>query len=117
MLLGIQSVQRHFIRTMGVDINASEMVCYKHQMVGDSMRTTLTLDDDVAALIRKAMRKRGGTLKDVVNAAIRDGLRHELRPTRRDSVELPVFSGGRALIGSVDNVAELLSVAEGEQRK
>ena len=38
------------------------------------MRTTLTLDPDVAALIRKAMRARGGSLKDVVNDAIRRGL-------------------------------------------
>ncbi len=80
------------------------------------MRTTLSLDDDVAALIRKAMRKRRGTLKEVVNAAIRNGLRHELRPARQADFELPVYSGGKALIGSADNVAELLSVAEGEGR-
>jgi len=72
------------------------------------MRTTLTLDDDVEVLIRKAMRERGETFKVVVNAAIRDGLRHEVRPKRRDNIELPVFSGGRLLIGSVDNVAEVL---------
>lgn len=54
------------------------------------------------------MQERGETFKGVVNAAIRDGLRHELRPKRRDNIELPVFSGGRLLIGSVDNEAEVL---------
>lgn len=53
------------------------------------------------------MQERGETFKGVVNAAIRDALRHEVRPRRRDKIELPVFSGGRLLIGSVDNVAEV----------
>ena len=38
------------------------------------MRTTVTLDADVEALLRKAMRERGETFKQVLNAAIREGL-------------------------------------------
>jgi hypothetical protein len=38
------------------------------------MRTTVTLDPDVEALLRKAMRARGEPFKQVINAAIRDGL-------------------------------------------
>ena len=38
------------------------------------MRTTLTVDDDVMALVRKEMRKTGEPLKQVVNRAIRVGL-------------------------------------------
>ncbi len=41
----------------------------------DAMRTTVTLDPDVEALLRKTMRARGEPFKQVVNAAIRDGLR------------------------------------------
>ncbi len=37
------------------------------------MRTTLTLDADVAALVKKAMRS-GRSLKEVVNDALRRGL-------------------------------------------
>ena len=37
------------------------------------MRTTLTLDDDVAAMLEKAMKKRGAGLKEVVNEALRGG--------------------------------------------
>ena len=38
------------------------------------MRTTLTIDDDVAALLNKEVRKTGEPFKQVVNRAIRLGL-------------------------------------------
>jgi len=38
------------------------------------MRTTVTLDPDVEALIRRAMRERGLSFKDALNGAIRAGL-------------------------------------------
>jgi hypothetical protein len=39
------------------------------------MRTTVTLDADVEALLRKEMRRRGEPFKQVLNNAIRAGLR------------------------------------------
>lgn len=38
------------------------------------MRTTITLEPDVEALLKKAMRERGITFKDAVNEAVRAGL-------------------------------------------
>lgn len=38
------------------------------------MRTTITLEPDVEALLKKAMRERGLSFKDAVNQAVRDGL-------------------------------------------
>jgi hypothetical protein len=38
------------------------------------MRTTVTLDPDVQALLKRAMRERGLTFKDAVNQAVRAGL-------------------------------------------
>ncbi|HUA82570.1 MAG TPA: hypothetical protein VMB85_01830 [Bryobacteraceae bacterium] len=38
------------------------------------MRTTVTLDPDVEALIQKAMKERGVSFKDALNSAIRAGL-------------------------------------------
>jgi hypothetical protein len=38
------------------------------------MRTTITIDPDVEALVRKAMSERGAGLKQVVNDALRRGL-------------------------------------------
>ncbi|TAN06149.1 MAG: antitoxin [Rhodanobacteraceae bacterium] len=38
------------------------------------MRTTITLEPDVEALLKRAMRERGVTFKDAVNQAVRAGL-------------------------------------------
>jgi len=79
------------------------------------MRTTLTLDDDVAAKIERLRKTRNESLKDLVNEALREGLKHLAAPQRKrvpfrtEAVDL-----GRCLLGNVDNVAEVLAVAEGE---
>lgn len=39
------------------------------------MRTTVTLDDDVAAAVKRAARERGVSFKEALNAAVRTGLR------------------------------------------
>lgn len=79
------------------------------------MRTTLTLDPDVAALLEQVRTSRGATLKQVVNDGLRAGLKQMVeraKPARR--VETEVVSLGRCLIGDLDDVAEALAVAEGE---
>ncbi len=79
------------------------------------MRTTLTLDDDVAAKIERLRKARNGSLKDLVNQALREGLKHlgtpgpKRAPFRTETVDL-----GRCLLGNVDNVADALAVEEGE---
>jgi len=79
------------------------------------MRTTLSLDDDVAAQLERVRRSRGGSLKETVNAALREGLQRLERPPARSrrSYTRPV-SLGKPRVGSVDNVAEVLAVAEGD---
>lgn len=61
------------------------------------MRTTVTLDADVQALLHKAMRERGESFKEVLNAAIRAGLsgtrRRGLKPFKQ-----PTFDMGRPLV-------------------
>lgn len=44
------------------------------------MRTTVTLDPDVERLLRDTVRRRGQPFKQVLNNAIRDGL----RPSRKN---------------------------------
>lgn len=39
-----------------------------------AMRTTITLEPDTAALVRRRMRERGVSFKQAVNDAIREGL-------------------------------------------
>ena len=77
------------------------------------MRTTLTLDDDVAALLRRAVKNGGGSLKDVVNDALRRGLQiPKAVPARRYRIT-PLAIGG-PLVSSLDDVAEVLAVADGD---
>jgi len=38
------------------------------------VRTTVTLDDDVVAALRNAMRERGVSFKEALNSAVRSGL-------------------------------------------
>jgi len=44
------------------------------------MRTTLTPDENVAALLRRARQVRRSTLKEVVNEALRQGRRQMTAP-------------------------------------
>jgi hypothetical protein len=46
------------------------------------MRTTLTLDDDVAAVLERLRKSRDANLKDLVNEALRRGLVQSDQTTR-----------------------------------
>jgi Arc/MetJ family transcription regulator len=82
------------------------------------MRTPLTLDDDVAAALERLRRARNTKLKDLVNEALRRGLKEmdggpmRSRHFRTESVDL-----GRARIPGIDNIADILAITEGEAFK
>ena len=79
------------------------------------MRTTLTIDDDVAAMLEQLRKKRGTGLKDLVNEALRRGLRElEMRPKLRTPYRTRSVDLGRVRIASIDNIGEVLAIAEGE---
>ena len=95
------------------------------------MRTTSSLDDDVAALLKQAHKstkqtkeqkeqknKRGQTtLKQIVNEALRHGLERmgqpvvPQKPFRTHAVNL-----GKCYFPNLDNTWEVLAGAEGESR-
>ncbi len=78
------------------------------------MRTTLTLDDDVAVQLERLRRAREVSLKDLVNDALRRGLREmSAKPKKREPFRTRTFDLGPFLI-NIDNVAEALAHAEGE---
>lgn len=80
------------------------------------MRTTLTLDKDVAALLERAKKSRKASLKTVVNEALRQGLSHMTKPAAPPQpYRTPVVSLGRCLVGNLDDVADVLAVAESER--
>jgi hypothetical protein len=82
------------------------------------MRTTLTLDDDVAAVLARLQKAQRRPFRELVNEALRRGLQQltakpkTRRPYRTRAVDL-----GRCRFGSLDDVAEVLAVAEGESFK
>jgi len=79
------------------------------------VRTTLTLDDDVAALLARARKTRKAPQKTVINEGLRHGLKQMLAPPKpRQRFETQTVELGRCLVGSLDDVAEVLAVAEGE---
>ena len=79
------------------------------------MRTTLTLDDDVAAAIERLRRARDASLKDIVNEALRQGLSDlTTRPKQREPFKTKNVALGRLRLASIDNISESLAVAEAE---
>jgi plasmid stability protein len=82
------------------------------------VRTTLTLDDDVAAKLRSEARRSGRSFRDVVNEAIRRGLatRETTESVERFKVETRDLGALRPGL-SLDNVAELLEIVEGPQHR
>lgn len=82
------------------------------------MRTTLTLDDDVAVRLERERRKRKAPFKDTVNDVLRAGLDAVERGKKtREPFRTKGFSLGPSLVGSLDNVAEVLARAEGEDHR
>jgi hypothetical protein len=82
------------------------------------MRTTLSLDDDVAATLERMRRSRRITLKRLVNEALRRGLDDMgRRPRPREAIRTRAVALGRVRIPGIDNIGEALAIAEGESFK
>jgi len=78
------------------------------------MRITLTIDDDLAALLKRRARKLGVPLKDVVNRALRAALGEQATPLRRQAVRtIPHAFGFRPGI-DLDKLGELVDELEAE---
>ena len=82
------------------------------------MRTTLTLDDDVAVALERLRRRRDASFKDIVNDALRRGLSDlSMRPKQHEPFQTQSVALGRLRLASIDNISESLAVAEGEAFK
>ena len=75
------------------------------------MRTTITLEPDVEALVKKAMRDRGLSFKDAVNQALRKAL-----TTGRgsDPYRTPTFDMGAPLV-PLDRALRLAAELEDDE--
>ena len=82
------------------------------------MRTTLTLDEDVAAKLKAAARRSGRPFREVVNDALRRGLlASDARPRRQPFRIVPRSLGGVRPGLRLDNIGELLEQVEGRQHR
>ena len=75
------------------------------------MRTTITLDDDVAALIESERARTGESFRTAVNRLLRRGGRTGPPPGSKPLPELP----GRPVL-DVSDVSALLAVLDEERR-
>jgi len=78
------------------------------------MRTTITLEQDVAERAKAAVAKLGRPFKQVVNEALRIGLDHLQRPPkpRPYHTKAPALRLRQRV--NLDNIQELLPQVEGE---
>jgi hypothetical protein len=81
------------------------------------MRTTLTIDDDVAVRLERERRKRRVSFKAIVNDTLRSGLDALDQPRRSAQFRTTGFKLGPSLVGSLDNIEEVLSRSEGEDHR
>jgi hypothetical protein len=74
------------------------------------MRTTLTIDPDIAAELARLRKDREVSLKVLVNDALRQGLRQLAVPKKspKRSFTRPVDLG-QPLIGNIDCIGEILA--------
>ncbi|HEX8818252.1 MAG TPA: hypothetical protein VF753_22370 [Terriglobales bacterium] len=80
------------------------------------MRTTLSLDDDVARFLEQESRRSGSSFKQTVNHFLRLGLIAAKRPARKPFVVTPRKLGLPPGL-SYDNVEQLLDAIEGPARR
>jgi len=78
------------------------------------MRTTLTLDDDVAVKLREESLRAGRPFREIVNETLRRGLVSRRVVAQRQSFRIAARDLGDLKPGlSLDNVAELIEHVEG----
>lgn len=82
------------------------------------MRTTVTLDEDVAAKLRSEARRSGKPFKQALNEALRRGLLENKRGSIRRAFRVKARDLGRVRPGiSLDDIGGLLDRLEGERRR
>jgi hypothetical protein len=78
------------------------------------MRTTLTLDDDVATKLKAESRRAGRPFRDVVNETLRRGLAQRRAAVSPQPLTIAARDLGALKPGlSLDNIAELIEQVEG----
>ena len=78
------------------------------------MRTTLTIDDDLAGLLKRRARELGLPFKEVVNRTLRAGLGEEAKPRKRSVPKVFSHSFGFKPGIDLDKLNQLVDELEAE---
>jgi AraC family transcriptional regulator of adaptative response/methylated-DNA-[protein]-cysteine methyltransferase len=84
---------------------------------GGLWRTTLTIDEDLAARLKRESRNREVPFKLVVNEALRRGLDLMTRPDPRAEYKTVPFSVGECFFPDLDDIEGVLTRVEGDAHK
>ena len=79
------------------------------------MRTTLTIDPDVEQLLQREMRRTGGSMKAVVNDALRVGLGIRGKPLRAPPYEVEPHAFGFKPGIDTDRLNQLVDEMEADE--
>ena len=82
--------------------------CHHHDV-----RTTLTIDDDIAKLLEKEMRRTGQPLKQTVNQLLRAGLQQTSVPVQLKPFKIRARKLGLPAEWTSGSVSELVEMLEG----
>jgi hypothetical protein len=77
------------------------------------VRTTLTLDDDVASLLQKEIRRTGLPMKQAVNNLLRSGLQQAAAPPKPKPFKIKTRALGLPKEWTSGSVSELIEMLEG----
>ena len=82
-----------------------------------SIRTTVTLDDDVAARVKRESLSRGASFRDTLNDLLRAALLGvDYKPRRRALAIQPSHMGHKPGL-NYDNIESLLEFGEGDRHR
>ena len=81
-----------------------------------AIRTTLTIEDDIAIKLKEYSRTHGLSFKDAVNEVFRSGLMHQHNAPQRNFHVQPKAMGAVAGL-NYDRISTLLETLEGQDKR
>ncbi|MCC7498619.1 MAG: hypothetical protein IT160_13645 [Bryobacterales bacterium] len=78
------------------------------------MRTTVSLEDDVAAQLEAWRAKQNLSFKEAINSALRHGLKELDRPKTREPFRTKPIDMGPCRLANLDNIWEVLEEVEND---
>ncbi len=82
-----------------------------------SIRTTVTLDDDVAARVKRESKRRGASFRDTLNDLLRAALLNADHKPRGRTLKIKPAHMGQIPGLNYDSVEALLEYGEGERHR